>query len=47
MPAFQWLIAEHGLAGHRIDGTHYDVGMPLGYLAAAAHLYRARKVDQR
>ena len=47
VPAFQWLIAEHGLAGHHIDGTHYDVGMPRGYLAAAAHLYRARGVGQR
>lgn len=40
VPAFQSLIAGPGLAGHRIDGRHYDVGLPAGYLAAAAYLQR-------
>lgn len=39
VPAFQRLIATRGLAGHRIQGRHYDVGLAAGYLAAAAYLY--------
>ncbi len=39
VPAFQRLIATAGLAGREIQGRHYDVGRPAGYLAAAAHLY--------
>lgn len=38
VPAFQYLIREHGLAAHRIEGVHYDVGLPAGYLAAASRL---------
>ena len=38
VPAFQHLIANEGLAGHRIDGRHFDVGQEDGYLAAAAYL---------
>lgn len=38
VPAFQRLIAQGRLAGHLIQGRHYDVGLPPGYLAAAAWL---------
>jgi UTP--glucose-1-phosphate uridylyltransferase len=40
VPAFQHLIETVGLAGHRIDGRHFDVGQEAGYLAAAAYLSR-------
>ncbi len=40
VPAFQHLIGTVGLAGHRIDGRHFDVGQEAGYLAAAAYLSR-------
>ncbi len=40
VPAFQHLIESVGLAGHRIDGRHFDVGQEEGYLAAAAYLSR-------
>lgn len=40
VPAFQRLLRRPGLAGHRIEGQHYDVGLPAGYLAAAAYLAR-------
>ncbi len=44
VPAFQRLIQQGALYGHRIEGRHYDVGLPGGYLAAAAYLAaRARK----
>lgn len=45
VPAFQRLLRSPGLAGHRIEGRHYDVGLPAGYLAAAAWL-RAAGIDQ-
>jgi len=38
VPAFQRLIAIDGLAAQLIDGQHYDVGLPAGYLAAAAYM---------
>lgn len=38
VPAFQHLIAGPGLAGHRIEGVHYDVGHPRGYAAASRYL---------
>ena len=40
VPAFQHLIGTVGLAGHRIEGRHFDVGQEDGYLAAAAYLSR-------
>jgi UTP--glucose-1-phosphate uridylyltransferase len=40
VPAFQYLIETAGLAGHKIDGRHFDVGQESGYLAAAAYLSR-------
>ncbi len=40
VPAFQHLIETVGLAGHRIEGRHFDVGQEAGYLAAAAYLSR-------
>lgn len=40
VPAFQHLIETVGLAGHKIDGRHFDVGQEAGYLAAAAYLSR-------
>lgn len=38
VPAFQRLVAESRLNAHEIEGRHYDVGLPDGYLAAAAYL---------
>ncbi len=38
VPAFQLLIGAGRLAGREIEGRHYDVGLPAGYLAAAAYL---------
>jgi UTP--glucose-1-phosphate uridylyltransferase len=40
VPAFQYLLARDGLAAQHIEGQHYDVGHPAGYLAAAAYLAR-------
>lgn len=40
VPAFQYLISNGSLCGHRIHGQHYDVGLPAGYLAATALIHR-------
>ncbi len=39
VPAFQRLVKTGGLAGRALQGLHFDVGQPLGYLAAMSHLY--------
>lgn len=41
VPAFQYLIDGPGVAGHRVEGVHFDLGQPAGYLAAQAHLAAA------
>jgi len=38
VPAFQHLTKAPGLAGHRLEGLHFDVGHGAGYLAAMAHI---------
>lgn len=45
VPAFQRLVSRGRLAGHRVDGRHFDLGQPDGYLAAAAHLERRRREE--
>jgi UTP--glucose-1-phosphate uridylyltransferase len=39
VPAFQHLTRTRGLAGRALDGLHFDVGQPAGYLAAMSHLF--------
>ena len=38
VPAFQHLIENEGLAGHRLEGRHFDIGQPSGYSAAMVYL---------
>lgn len=38
VPAFQHLTRTTGLAGHRIEGAHFDVGHAAGYLAVMSHV---------
>lgn len=47
VPAFQHLVGTSGLAGHVIEGRHYDVGRPDGYLAAAHWLFEHAGDDDR
>ncbi len=39
VPAFQHLSAAPGLAGRLLQGVHFDLGHPAGYLGAMSHMY--------
>jgi UTP-glucose-1-phosphate uridylyltransferase len=40
VPAFQHLSSGRGLAGSLLDGAHFDVGQPAGYMGAMSYLLR-------
>ena len=46
VPAFQHLIGHSGLAGHRIEGQHFDVGHGAGYLAAMSYIAERARAAQ-